>query len=95
MSRGPHIHASESEQENPKIELNSIEWTRDKDNNPLLCVSGADPRIKVLNVISGELVMVGLARCQALTPSTDCSTDFDWSRQGELPTFQSTFLWNV
>lgn len=40
--------------------LNSIEWSRSADGDPLLCVAGCDPRINVLNVITGDLEMVGI-----------------------------------
>jgi hypothetical protein len=79
------MHSSKPEQVTPEgPELNSLEWTHDDHGNPLLCVAGKDPRIKVLNVISGEVVMVVLTCCQALRPSTDCGTESGWSRSGEL-----------
>lgn len=40
--------------------LNSVEWSQAENGDPLVCVSGNRPQIKVLNVKSGELVMVCL-----------------------------------
>lgn len=39
--------------------LNSLTWSQDiATGDPLLCVTGHDPKIKILNVRTGELVRV-------------------------------------
>jgi len=39
--------------------LNSLAWSQDPDTgDPLVCVSGHDPKIKVLNVRKDEIVRV-------------------------------------
>ncbi|KAF2275629.1 WD40 repeat-like protein [Westerdykella ornata] len=36
--------------------FNSLEWSRASNGDPLICVAGGDPRIKILSVKTGELV---------------------------------------
>ncbi|KAF2180561.1 WD40 repeat-like protein [Zopfia rhizophila CBS 207.26] len=36
--------------------LNSVEWSQAENGDPLVCVSGNNPQIKILNVKTGELV---------------------------------------
>jgi len=39
--------------------LNSLTWSQDATTgDPLICVTGHKPKIKILNVITGELVKV-------------------------------------
>ncbi|KAI9693122.1 MAG: hypothetical protein M1822_005118 [Bathelium mastoideum] len=47
--------------DNADVQLNSLAWTKSLKNEPLVCVSGDDARIKIYNVQTGELprVLVG------------------------------------
>jgi polycomb protein EED len=44
--------------EDKAVVLNSLEWSQAENGDPLVCVSGNRPQIKVLNVKTGELVMI-------------------------------------
>ncbi|KAF2019386.1 WD40 repeat-like protein [Aaosphaeria arxii CBS 175.79] len=55
--------------------LNSLAWSRVKNGDPLVCVAGSDPRIKILNVVTGEIVMTLAGHGGAIQDLAVCPTD--------------------
>jgi hypothetical protein len=65
-----HYHADVATSLQPLI-YNSVEWSQAENGDPLVCVAGTS-QIKILNVITGDLVTV---RLSAYMPGSGCFTD--------------------
>lgn len=46
------------EDQEPDVQYNSVAWSRAANGDPLVCVTGLIPKIKILNVKTGEFVTV-------------------------------------